>query len=52
MLLQTQVGGRLDAIVTGASTKGVWVRIPRPAVEGKLVSGFKGSMSVTACWLS
>jgi len=28
--------------VTGASSKGTWVRIFRPAVEGKVVRGAEG----------
>ncbi len=42
MLLGTSVGQQFDAIVTGASDKGVWVRIPQPPVEGKLESGRAG----------
>jgi VacB/RNase II family 3'-5' exoribonuclease len=42
LLLEGRVGERFDAIVTGASPKGTWVRILNPRVEGKLVSGFKG----------
>ncbi|HEY2734315.1 MAG TPA: RNB domain-containing ribonuclease, partial [Polyangiales bacterium] len=37
LLLEGRSGERFDAIVTGSSDKGVWVRIARPAVEGKLV---------------
>jgi len=42
LLLATRIGERFEAIVTGASAKGTWVRIERPATEGKLVSGAKG----------
>jgi len=42
LLLATRLGERFEAIVTGASAKGTWVRIERPATEGKLVSGAKG----------
>ena len=42
MLLATRIGERFDAIVTGASDKGTWVRIAHPAAEGKLVTGAKG----------
>jgi VacB/RNase II family 3'-5' exoribonuclease len=42
MLLQSRIGAHFDAIVTGASPKGTWVRITDPVVEGKLVSGFDG----------
>ncbi len=38
-LLVNRIGERFDAIVTGASVKGTWVRIFRPPVEGKLVHG-------------
>ena len=42
LLLSGRRGERFDAIVTGASSKGTWVRIARPAVEGKLVRGASG----------
>ena len=42
-LLQTRIGERFDAIVTGASEKGTWVRLLHPPVEGKLVHGHGGS---------
>jgi exoribonuclease-2 len=42
LLLEPRIGERFDAIVTGASDKGTWVRILRPPVEGKLVKGADG----------
>jgi len=42
LLLASRIGERFDAIVTGASPKGTWVRISRPPVEGKVVRGFEG----------
>ena len=42
LLLHPRIGERFDAIVTGASVKGTWVRIFQPAVEGKVVRGFEG----------
>jgi VacB/RNase II family 3'-5' exoribonuclease len=42
LLLESKIGRRFDAIVTGASEMGTWVRLLDPAVEGKLVSGFNG----------
>ncbi len=42
LLLSSHVGQRFDAIVTGASAKGTWVRIFRPPVEGMLVKGSAG----------
>ncbi len=43
LLLRAQVGGRFDALVTGASAKGTWVRVLQPPVEGRLVHGFEGA---------
>ncbi len=40
LLLQTKIGEQFQAIVTGASAKGTWVRVSDPLVEGKLVSAF------------
>jgi VacB/RNase II family 3'-5' exoribonuclease len=42
MLLESRIGERFEAIVTGASDKGTWVRLLHPPIEGKLVSGFEG----------
>ncbi len=42
LLLSSHVGQVFDAFVTGASPKGTFVRIARPAAEGKLVRGFHG----------
>ena len=42
LLLQANIGERFDAIVTGASEKGTWVRLLNVPVEGKLVAGFEG----------
>jgi exoribonuclease-2 len=42
MLLASRIGEHFDAIVTGVSDKGTWVRIEHPTTEGKLVSGSKG----------
>jgi len=42
MLLESRIGERFDAIVTGATDHGTWVRIFNPPVEGKLEYGFEG----------
>lgn len=42
IVLESRINERFDAIVTGASAKGTWVRLLNPPVEGKLVSGFEG----------
>jgi exoribonuclease-2 len=41
-LLADRVGDSFDAIVTGASDKGTFVRLLEPAAEGKLVRGGRG----------
>ncbi|MBS4169267.1 RNB domain-containing ribonuclease [Parachlamydia sp. AcF125] len=41
MALRDQIGKIFSAIVTGSSSKGTWVRLLHPPVEGKLVRGFK-----------
>jgi VacB/RNase II family 3'-5' exoribonuclease len=42
LLLEARIGEQFDAIVTGASEKGTWVRLLSVPVEGKLVQGFGG----------
>lgn len=42
LLLEGRIGEEFDAIVTGASDKGTWVRIFQPPVEGRLESGTTG----------
>jgi len=39
LLLSSRIGDRFDAIVTGASSKGTFVRVSPPPIEGMLVSG-------------
>ena len=41
-LLESRIGEKFDAIVTGASVKGVWVRIFNPPIEGKVVQNAAG----------
>lgn len=41
-LLRDRVGETFDAIVTGASGKGTYVRIAQPLLEGRVVRGFEG----------
>lgn len=41
MLLSSMIGRMFDGIITGAKPKGVWVRIFRPPVEGRVVQGGK-----------
>jgi exoribonuclease-2 len=42
MTVASRVGERFDAIVTGASSKGTFVRVAAPPIEGKLVKGEGG----------
>jgi VacB/RNase II family 3'-5' exoribonuclease len=42
MTVASRVGERFDAIVTGASSKGTFVRVAAPPIEGKLVKGERG----------
>jgi exoribonuclease R len=41
LLLHSRIGERFDAFVTGASAKGTWVRIDKPAAEGRVMHGFE-----------
>ncbi len=40
--LSGRIGQQFDAVVTGASGKGTWVRLCKPPIEGKLERGFEG----------
>jgi len=42
LLLSGRIGESFDAIVTGASDKGTWVRLFQPPTEGRLERGFQG----------
>ena len=39
--MDNTISGLEDALFTGASEKGTWVRLFHPPVEGKLVRGFE-----------
>ncbi|MGE0549073.1 MAG: RNB domain-containing ribonuclease [Kofleriaceae bacterium] len=41
-LLSSRIGEEFDAIVTGASSKGTYVRLVRPPAEGRVVRGERG----------
>ena len=42
IVLESRIGERFDAIVTGASSEGTWVRLLAPPADGKVVSGAGG----------
>lgn len=42
LVLSKRVGEEFQAMVTGASERGTWVRLMNPPIEGKLVRGTKG----------
>jgi exoribonuclease-2 len=42
ILLENRIGEKFDAIVTGASDKGTWVRLLPSPIEGRLENGFEG----------
>ena len=42
MVVQSRVGDTFDAIVTGASNKGTFVRVKAPPIEGKLLGSHPG----------
>lgn len=41
LLLSSKINQEFEALVTGASPKGTWVRVLNPPVEGKLIQGFE-----------
>jgi exoribonuclease-2 len=40
--ISNRIGQDFDAVVTGASRKGTWVRLCRPPIEGRLERGWEG----------
>ena len=40
--LQNRVGETFQAVVTGVTPKGVFVRVPHPPVEGRVMQGEEG----------
>ncbi len=42
LVIESRIGEQFDALVTGASKKGTWVRLLTMPVEGKLMQGFEG----------
>jgi VacB/RNase II family 3'-5' exoribonuclease len=43
LLLQSRIGEKFRALVTGASEKGTWIRLKDLPVEGRLSRGFEGA---------
>ncbi|MGO9953868.1 MAG: RNB domain-containing ribonuclease [Dissulfurispiraceae bacterium] len=43
LLLESRIGERFDAIITGSSEKGTWARLLTMPVEGRLIHGFRGA---------
>ena len=41
LLVRSRIGERFTGIVTGASSKGTWVRVLKPPIEGKLLDGHR-----------
>ena len=41
LVLESRIDQTFDAIVTGASAKGTWVRLLHPPIEGKVVKGYE-----------
>lgn len=42
ILMKSRIGEVFDAIISGASSKGTWIRLLNPHLEGKLVKGSNG----------
>jgi len=42
LLLKSKIGEQFEALVTGASMKGTWVRLLRLPIEGMLKTGYEG----------
>lgn len=40
LLLEARIGEQFEATITGAATKGTWVRLFTVPIEGKLIGGF------------
>lgn len=49
ILLASRIGEQFDAIVTGASNVGTWVRVLNPPIEGRLVHGYDGLRVGSRC---